>query len=238
MVIFDYLKKKREMLGLDIETVSELTGFEIEKIQSFETDTLPSEEEMLLLAPAYKIPKYIANRFIKSVIKEKFHKPISKWGNASFNNYCVTPSQLSRKEIPEKHLENASRLRNDLIALINSNIKLRCEKFTLYCNPKYKKFDRILLTKPTIIKTSACRNVPVPFKLDHMWITVDVEWKNRAPEHLTCDLLEIKAMVYEYESDGKRNIGMQAFYIRPKNYEDIEPKLQKIDNIKIIAFPK
>lgn len=211
-MFFQYTKQKREMLNLTVEDLARETGLTIEQINSFETDTLPTEEEMLLLANPLEIKYAIAKHFIRSMHKCYHRKTSNK---PMYENYCLTQSQKNRNETLKKDLELAGSYRKELIPLIKAKIEISCTKWKFFDDGEYGNFDKLLLIRPSIIKAPVSRNVELPLTFDHIWTSLDVEYKNRVPNFRTCKELLVKGYIYEYECKGKKNLGLRTFHVIP-----------------------
>ena len=132
------------------------------------------------------------------------------------NFFQQTISQKYKNSAIVKSTKKSAKYRNELEILLGAVVKLECHDWK-FVESKVdgKDCDKILLRNSSVIKAPTGRNVKLPIQIEHIWTIVDKDWKNRNKFSDGC-YLECKGFIYEYISQGKKNIGFQSLSVKVK----------------------
>lgn len=120
-----------------------------------------------------------------------------------------------RKNTEEvKSLPKARFYRRELEPLIGAVVNIRCSSWKISKVQFERKYwNKILMRNAEVIKAPKSRNVTLPIIIQHIWTVVDGDWNERN-EVNESDTLLCRGFIYEYNSKGKKNIGLQALWVR------------------------
>lgn len=124
-------------------------------------------------------------------------------------NHFTRKSQLLGKNDLASKYPKSDAYRTQLEPFLGNCIEVVSQNYTyqsnMYCDEKVCVV--LLLTNVQVIKVPAkSRENPLPV-IDHLWVVLDKDWE--APLN-TNNGLWLRGFVYEYESCGKKNIGLKV----------------------------
>ena len=151
------------------------------------------------------------NPAIKTVADSMSVKCEKPWAT-----YTSSSSWRNRNSTTVLNLPESKHYRKDLEALMGACITIQCANWKIFQDDN--RFDRILLLKAEITNFPSGRNYQGSLVIDHIWASVDKEWKNR---NNIKDILRIRGIVYAYESRGCKNIGIHAVSIKALEKEEL-----------------
>ena len=124
-------------------------------------------------------------------------------------NYFIRKSQFLEQSKIASQYPKSDTYRVQLEPFIGNCIEVVTPNYVyqsnMYCNDQV--CGVLLLTDVQVVKVPAkSRNNPLPV-IDHLWVVLDRDWE--APLDIN-NSLWLRGFVYEYISDGKKNIGLRV----------------------------